>query len=363
VSGSPGAWTQIASGVTALTYLNSSGLTANTAYWYRVRATNAGGDGPYSAASSVMTLPNAPGTPTFSNVAYNTVTVSWTAPTGGAASYRVERGTGQYGPWTAVATGVTALSYADGTVAGNMTYWYRVGATNSTGSSYSASAPVTTPVDPGTPVPGMPGTPTYSSVTASYLYVNWTTVTGAASYKIERAPDASGAPGTWTQIASGVTALTYLNSSGLTANTAYWYRVRATNAGGDGPYSAASSVMTLPNAPGTPTFSNVASHSVTVNWTAPTGGAASYKVERATSSGGPWTQVASGVTTLTYTDATVAANVTYWYRVRAANAAGADGNFSAAASVPTPVASNLDLGPLRLRERVDSHEVLFAQGW
>jgi hypothetical protein len=243
-SGSPGTWTPIASGVTSLNYLNSA-LTANTAYWYRVRATNAGGDGPYTAASSVLTLPNAPGTPTFSNVAYNTVTVGWAAPTGGAASFRLERGTEQYGPWTAVATGVTALNYADATVAGNRTYWYRVGAANSTGSNYSSSISVTTPADPGIPVPGVPGTPSYTSVSNSYLYVNWTAAAGAVSYKVERAPNASGSPGTWTPIASGVTSLNYLNSA-LTANTAYWYRVRATNAGGDGPYTAASSVLTLP---------------------------------------------------------------------------------------------------------------------
>ena len=46
-------------------------------------------------------------------------------------------------------------------------------------------------------------------------------------YKIERAPDVSGSPGTFAQIATvGANVKTYANT-GLTANTNYYYRVRA----------------------------------------------------------------------------------------------------------------------------------------
>jgi YD repeat-containing protein len=334
-SGAPGTWTQIASALTALTYYES-GLVGNTSYWYRVRA-NAGGDGPSSSQSMVVTLPSAPGTPAFSDIGSPTVTVSWTAPAGGAASYKVERGASQYGPWTQIASGVTALSYTDSSVSPNVTYWYQVRATNTGGldGNYSSAASVTTAVDPEVAVPGAPGAPTYDYVTTAYLCVIWTEATGAVSYKVERAPDASGAPGSWTQIAASVTSL-WSCDSGVAGNTSYWYRVRATNAGGDGPYSTSTAVMTGPIAPGTPTFTDVGEHTVTVNWTASAGGAASYKVERA-ALGSSFTQVAAGLTSPVFTDTELDPNVTYSYRVRATNAMGIDGYYSSITSVITAV--------------------------
>ncbi|MDK8180756.1 fibronectin type III domain-containing protein [Paenibacillus sp. UMB4589-SE434] len=55
-------------------------------------------------------------------------------------------------------------------------------------------------------------------------------------------------------------------------------------------------------------------------------GAKSYNVKRATSSGGPYTIIASNVTTTTYTDKTVDNGTTYYYVVSAANEAGESAN-------------------------------------
>jgi phosphodiesterase/alkaline phosphatase D-like protein len=80
------------------------------------------------------------------------------------------------------------------------------------------------------------------------LRVNWTAATGADGYKVERAPDVAGAPGTWAQAASGVTVL-HFDDGGLTANTSYWYRVRGTNGAGDGANSPARNVTTAAAGP------------------------------------------------------------------------------------------------------------------
>jgi hypothetical protein len=93
-------------------------------------------------------------------------------------------------------------------------------------------------------LPGVPGNPTFTDVGQTTITVNWTSATGATSYKVERAPDVSGSPGTWGQIASGVTDLFYVNNSGLTCGTTYWYRVRATNGAGDGDYDTPASQAT-----------------------------------------------------------------------------------------------------------------------
>ena len=63
------------------------------------------------------------------------VTVSWAAPaswgtnaTGG--TYTVERATSGSGPWTPVASGLSATSYVDGSVSPATPYWYRIVAKN-----------------------------------------------------------------------------------------------------------------------------------------------------------------------------------------------------------------------------------------
>ncbi len=175
--------------------------------------------------------------------------------------------------------------------------------------------------------PGTPGTPTYSGINSSTLTVNWASSTNSNYYKIERATSSQ----SYVQI-STTSALSY-GDSGLTANSTFYYRVRGNGgAAGDGPYSASSSVLTLPDVPGTPTYTNVGATSLTVNWTVPTGGAASYIIQRATSS-----QVYAQVATTTATstgDSGLTVAVTYYYRVQGVNATG-NGAFSASSSVTT----------------------------
>ncbi|SFA82425.1 Fibronectin type III domain-containing protein [Cohnella sp. OV330] len=67
-------------------------------------------------------------------------------------------------------------------------------------------------------------------------------------------------------------------------------------------------------------------------------GATSYTVKRATVAGGPYTSLATGVTTNAYTDNAAAAGATYYYTVSAANAAGSGPN-AAEASVTVPLAA------------------------
>lgn len=182
--------------------------------------------------------------------------------------------------------------------------------------------------------PGTPGTPTYSGTTATSTTVSWSAATAATTYKVERCTTAGCS--SYTQIASGVSGTSYNDSGTLTGNTTYGYRVRGTNTYGDGSYSSGSEVTTLPNVPGTPSFSGTTATSTTVSWSAPSGGASTYKVERCTTTGcSSFTQIASGVSGTSYNDTgTLTANTTYRYRVRATNTAG-DGLYSAGAEVTT----------------------------
>ena len=72
---------------------------------------------------------------------------------------------------------------------------------------------------------------------------------------------------------------------------------------------------------------------MTLSWTA-SAGAASYTVERATVSGGPYTAVASGVTTTSYTNTGLTNGTTYYYVVAAVNAGGSSPNSSQVSAQP-----------------------------
>jgi hypothetical protein len=134
-------FSQIAT-TSALSYVDL-GLSANTTYYYRLRGNNAQGDGPYSATSSVLMYPAAPTTPTYSNIGPNSLTVSWTSPTG-ADYYKIERAAAASGPFLQVAT-TSAFSYGDSGLNPSTNFWYRVRGFNTTGDgSYSASSSVTT---------------------------------------------------------------------------------------------------------------------------------------------------------------------------------------------------------------------------
>ncbi len=70
--------------------------------------------------------------------------------------------------------------------------------------------------------------------------------------------------------------------------------------------------------------------------------ATSYNVLRSTTSGGPYTTIASGLTTNTYTDATVAPGMTYYYVVNGTLASGSTGNSNEAQAIlGTPLYAQL----------------------
>jgi pectate lyase len=73
---------------------------------------------------------------------------------------------------------------------------------------------------------------------------------------------------------------------------------------------------------------------VTLNWNA-SSGASSYNVKRSTTSGGPYTTIATGVTSTSYTNTGLANGTTYFYVVSAVNSFGESGNSNQASATPT----------------------------
>lgn len=124
----------------------------------------------------------------------------------------------------------------------------------------------------------------------------------------------------------------------LSSNTTYYIKAYATNSAGTS-YGSEVTILTLPGAPTSLNASNITLTALRVNWTAPTGGAASYKVERCQGSGcSNFSQIASGVATAYHDDSGLTAGTTYRYQVRATNSAG-DGAYSSALETSTSSAT------------------------
>jgi hypothetical protein len=73
-------------------------------------------------------------------------------------------------------------------------------------------------------------------------------------------------------------------------------------------------------------------------------GATSYTVKRSTSSGGPYSTIASGVTGSSYTDKSATNGSTYYYTVTATNSAGTSGNSPADSATPVRPMVNVATG-------------------
>lgn len=131
---------------TSDSYADSS-TSGNTLYYYAVTNVDANGvESPLSAEASVLTRPGVPGTPSYSNIQFTSLTVSWAAPAGGASSYTVERCVNAgCSNFSQVANGITQTSYNDSGLSIGTPYRYRVYATNASGNgAYSVDSPVTT---------------------------------------------------------------------------------------------------------------------------------------------------------------------------------------------------------------------------
>jgi hypothetical protein len=83
------------------------------------------------------------------------------------------------------------------------------------------------------------------SVTTSKVTLYWNDAsTNESGFKVERAPDAGGAPGAFTQVGTAAANATTYDDTTTAGNTTYYFRVRATNASGDSAYSNVFSITT-----------------------------------------------------------------------------------------------------------------------
>lgn len=226
--------------VTAYTHRN---IVGGVTKFYRIRAENAAGSGNWSTTAYATTATTVPSPPTLVATADGAakIVLTWTAGhDGGLAitAYSLQHSSDAGRTWAdihddSIAPGLTMSYTDDKDITGGTTKHYRIRATNSKGAggwSPLASAKTDTSI---------PGRPTVKvNGVAGGVDVSWTkppTKTGGSAiirFEVQRWDAANRR---WVDRLT--TSSTQFRDSGLTTGKKYFYRVRAVNAMGDGPWS------------------------------------------------------------------------------------------------------------------------------
>jgi len=241
-------------------------------------------------------------------------TVSWSSSTG-ATSYDLEEDTtSAFSSPTQVYTGASTSFGVTNKPAG--TYWYRVRASNTAGTSAWRTSTNGCVVQIPPAAPSSITVPA-NSVTGNYA-VSWSSSIGATGYDLEEATDAAfSSPTTVYQGAN-----TTYNVTGKVSGT-FYYRVRATNTWGNSGWTAGANGCQIipPNPPASITVpATSVTGTYTVTWTAETGATGYDLQEDSSASFTNPTVVYSGTNTSFLVTGKTAG--TFYYRVRATNGAG-----------------------------------------
>ncbi len=195
-------------------------------------------------SSTPVTIPSAPALAAPSNGATGVSTspaLSWNA-SAGAANYTVQVSTNPNFSSTVVNATTASTTYSAPGLAGNTTYYWRVNAQNSAGTSgWSAVWSFTTvnSVSLAAPVLSSPANFAINIPTSTTL--TWNSVAGATSYEVQISTRSNFS----TIIGSVNTPNTTATVSGLARNTNYYWRVRAVAGSTRSAWSAAWTFKTV----------------------------------------------------------------------------------------------------------------------
>ena len=320
---------------------NVTGLNSGTVYYYRVKAYNGSGTGSNSAYMSLTTAPAAPATLAATAITQYSFTANWGAVTGATKYFLDVSSTSGFDVGTFVSgfqnqdVGNSTSVFITGLSSG-ISYYYRVRSFNSNGaSSDSDTRTVLT-------IPSDPVIATATNVQTTSFRANWNLSTGATKYYIDVATDAAFTSPVlnWSDVDAGANSYIDVNTN-LTANSNYFYRVRAENSSGLSNNSGYSSVMTGTSAPVATNASSFGETNFTANWNA-SAGADSYKLDVSAASN--FSSFLAGFdnkdigSAASYTVAGLTSGSTYYYRVRSSLGGRASGNSNTITALTKPAA-------------------------
>jgi autotransporter-associated beta strand protein len=309
--------------VTGLGYTDTS-VTNGSKYAYTVFATNAAGTS--GSSNTVVAKPAPAATPSApinvsATVGSGQAILNWSAVPG-AVGYIIEVSNSPTGPFTYLIS-VADLTYTETGLTSGKTYYYEIIAVNSDGVSANSAEVSTAPLPP-TSLTATPGD--------TQITLTWPTVAAATSYAVDRS-GTSGGPYSLIGTSAGPS----YTDSGLTNGTPYYYVVASVNSttgtGVNSTEATATPNAAVPVAPAN-LVATATNGGIALAWNV-SSGASSYELLRSTANGGPYANIAAGLTATTATDTNVLAGLTYYYVVTTANASGT-GAYSNQASAIIP---------------------------
>jgi Secretion system C-terminal sorting domain len=358
-------FTNIANSGTTTSYSDNTVPLYGTSYQYKVRAINNNGASAYSNTVSITLADNVPPAsptnlvvtaPQNSGIILN---LSWTDNASDETGFRIERATTSTGPFSVIATtAANATTYSNTTgITQGVVYYYRVQAFKTVGANTYNSAYTTTA---NATAPGFltPVNQVATPFSNTEIVINWQNLaTAATGVEIHRSTTSTGA---YTLVATvSPTAITYTNT-GLTANTTYFYKLRAVinSPAQQTAFTTVVSAKThtlFTNPPSGLTAVKLTSVSIKLDWVDNSTTENGFEVYQAiNSSTGPFVLIATTAANIrTYTNTGLAAGNTYYYKVRGIKKTG---------SVVNSVTAFSNIASLNLTARLATNEVFAEQG-
>ncbi|MBT0812302.1 T9SS type A sorting domain-containing protein [Litoribacter ruber] len=324
----------------AQTFVELNDLQNETTYYWRVRATNEAGNSDWSSTWNFTTTPAAPAPaepPVLSSPANSSTNIS-TAPelswraSDGAVTYQAQVSTSVNFSQTVFDQTDIAQTFVElNDLQNETTYYWRVRATNEAGNSDWSSTWnfTTTPAAPAPAEPPVLSSPANSSTNISTApELSWRASDGAVTYQAQVSTSVNFSQTVFDQTDI---AQTFVELNDLQNETTYYWRVRATNEAGNSDWSSTWNFTTTPAAPAPaepPVLSSPANNSTNIStapelsWSA-SDGAESYQAQVSTSANFSETVFDQTDIVQTFIELKDLQNeTTYYWRVRATNAAG-----------------------------------------
>jgi glucosylceramidase len=378
----PGSGNTVTTGLSGTSYSNT-GLSSGTTYYYLVEAVGSTGTSyPSNQASATTTVvaPTAPSGLTATAASSAQINLSWTASPTNGVTYSVFRSTTSGftpGSGNQVASGLGTTTYSNSGLTASTTYYYKVEAVNSAGSSPASNQASATTLAGGTisttsyyqivnEASGSCLDDTNGSISngtvlqqytcyANNLNQEWLfTATTGGYYKVTTynstvvgwdVVNSGTSPGTDVQLYTyggglneqfqpALLSTGYYEfidrNSGLclnlpNTNNNQQVQINTCNGATSESFTLNKIVAGAPAAPTSLTATATSSTQINLSWTASTTTGVTYSVFRSTTSGftpGSGNQITSGVSATTYTDTGLTASTTYYYMVEAVDSAG-----------------------------------------
>ena len=289
-------------------------------YAFRVRASNTGGDSPWSAEVSAAVI-RAPSVPRNVSAVAGThdITVTWHAPEVGTPDgYRVRHAAGEATNWGTPQDAGNATNYTHSSPVEGTTYWYSIQAHNSTGDSEWSEPVEAERLNP----PPMPRNVS-SDVENEDIVIRWEApATGVVDdYTVSHGEQNAGEP-VEEKVTDGSNTFRH---TGNTAGTTYEYQVRSNNSRGSSEWTEPVTAVRVERT-GAPTgvAAEAIGQAIELSWTTPDGEIDRYQVRHGLVDGDweePPVDVDAGATSWVHTAAL--GNTRYRYQVRTENDAGA----------------------------------------